>query len=200
QVLLTYFLDDDLPTAFVVRVDTFAAVPLDADVERLQEAVRAFGGAWAEDTVHTVGARLTPLHTLYQALYAPVAPLVPDGAPLVVVLDAPPGRLPFGLLLERPHPPFAYADAPYLLRRPPITLERAAALRAEPAPRPHPPLARLALGRSRFGATHPQLADLPNVPEELQRLRRHIGNARFALNEDATEAFFDAQRGSPRVI
>jgi CHAT domain-containing protein/tetratricopeptide (TPR) repeat protein len=207
QVLLTYFLDDAVPTAFVVRPDTFVAVPLRVTPDTLRAEVDSLGGLWAGEA--GVALRLTPLHALYRALYAPVAPLVPEGAPLVVVPDGPLTQVPFGLLLEREHPPFAYADAPYLLRRHAITVELAAALLTDPAPPEERPLGLLALGRSRFGGLRPSgpadrstpaLGDLPHVEEELRRLQRRVGGARIALDEAATEAFLDARRDEARVI
>jgi CHAT domain-containing protein len=217
QVLLTYFLDDDLPTAFVVRADTFAAVPLRTRNEALHAEVRALGGLWAETGEPTVDIRLTPLHALYQALYAPVAALVPEGAPLVVIPDGPLAQVPFGLLLEENHDAYAYADAPYLVRRHPIATELAAALLAAPAPAHAPALDLLALGRSRFDGLPAErpgdarapapgsdarhaLGDLPNVGEELQRLRRRFPNGRFALDAEATETLFDAHVGEARLV
>lgn len=213
QVLLTYFLDDALPTAFVVRADTFAAVRLDVQTEALQAEVHALGGLWAENGAPEVGIRLTPLHTLYRVLFAPVAALVPEGAPLVVIPEEPLAQVPFGLLMERDHGAFAYADAPYLLRRHPITTELAAALLlARGAEGTASSLDLLALGRSHFGSdglpppatsgrsAGQSLSDLPNVTEELERLRRRFPSGRFALDAEATEALLDAHLGEARLL
>lgn len=216
QVLITYFLDDDLPTAFVVRADTFAAVPLAARNDALQAQVRALGGWWAENGDPRVGIRLTPLHALYQTLYAPVAALVPEGAPLVVIPDGPLAQVPFGLLTEADRGAYAYADAPYLLRRHAITTELAAALLVVPDPPRALPLDLLALGRSRFDdvesdaaptapsfsgpATRQGLGNLPNVGTELARIGRRIPNGRIALDDEATETLLDAHLAEVRLL
>ena len=207
QVLLTYFLDGNRPTAFVVRSDTFVAVPLNVSTETLRAQVGHLDGLGDDDPEASLN--LTPLHALYQELYAPVAVFVPKGAPLVVVPDGPLAQVPFGLLLSQRHPPFDYATAPYLLRDHPIAVELAAALLVEPPVTAERPLSLLALGRSRFDGPDPAspaerqgagLGDLPHVEDEIRHLRRQVGDSRFVVNEEATEAFFDAHRNEARVI
>ena len=204
QVLLTYFLDEALPTAFVVRPDTFVALPLAVQTDTLHAQIQRLG--WLQDGVetHLAGFRLTPLHALYESLYAPIAPLIPTGAPVVVVPAPPLDQVPFGLLLAREHPPYAYGSAPYLLRNHPIAVELAASLLVQKAPTgPPPTLNLLALGRSRFGPTSPaglDLPHLPNVASEVKRLGRHVPNARLAFDEDASEGLFDDHRGDARIL
>lgn len=209
QTLLSFFFDGDKAWAFVVRPDTLAALRLATDADQIQAELGAIGGAWHHSAAPSPRIDLAPLHRLYTTLFAPVSSLIPASTELVVIPEGPLSVFPLGLLIEQPHDRFAYADAPYLLRRYAISTELAAGLLVAPAPSSEHTLALLALGRSRFGGLRPTalgseeaapLEDLPAVETELARLRRHIGEARFALDEEATEAFLDQHIAEARLL
>jgi len=204
QVLLTYFLDDDLPTAFVVRPDTLVAVPLAATVEEIQAEMERLAPLWDEARPRV---SLAPLRRLYRLLVEPVAPLLEGSPSLVVLPEGPLAQLPFGLLLEADHAPYGYADAPYLLRRFAVSTELSASLLVAPEAEGVPPYDIVALGRSRYAGTGATsgtgadaLTDLPNVRDEVRRLRRRLRHGRFALDEDATESFLMANLGETRIL
>jgi CHAT domain-containing protein len=214
RALVSYFFEDTLAYAFVIRPDTFAAVRLRASEAHLRAILAAAGGPWAEGArMATVDLRA--LHRLYDLVFAPIRHLLPAGTPLVVVPEGVLAELPLGALVERPHPRFGYPDAPYLLRRHPITTELAATLLLERPATPPAPLDVLAFGRTRFNGMRTshlrsergagddageQFPDLPNVAEEVARVRRLLPGGRYALDEAASEGAFMRQLRGARVL
>lgn len=207
QALITYFLEnlrdheEGGAFAFVVRPDTFLVLPLAASREAIRAEIDAISPLWTQPAAapgrEAIAFETAPLARLYEMLFAPLAPHLEPGTPLVIVPDEPLSELPFGMLLEHAVPRHAYTDAPFLLRRHPLSTELAAALLLEPAPE-RPPLAleMAALGVSTFsgeiGLTRlrqalDELPDLPAVAEEISALRRLFGRGVFALDEEATE-------------
>jgi len=143
QTLLSYFLEDDVAFAFVVRADTFAAVRLPAPPDTLRAALAAASRLWRDDPGSAAGGDddsgggaeglgndmdLRALHRLYTLLIGPVRGLIRPGERLAVVPEGPLTRLPFALLVERPPRPFAYAEAAYLVRHHAVTTELSASL------------------------------------------------------------------------
>ncbi len=229
RVLLSYFLDGPAaygllpgrPHAFLVTPDTLVAAPLDIGPDGVEVLLRAVSplllDSAAPVTLNTIHFETEPLHLLYRALLAPVAAHVPDGARLAVVPDGVLHHLPFGLLLTGPPAArFAYAEAPYLLRRHAVAHALAAStLLAPPAPPPDPsaapPLDLFALGKTQFAdawplpsllraATTDPLPDLPGVDDELRTLRRLFADARAIVDPHATEARYHATARRPRIL
>ena len=204
QHLVTYFLDDVQPVAFVVRADTFAVRPLPAGLDELRRAVDGMDAFWRHRA-----PPLDALHHLYTLTVAPIADLLPAGDPVVVVPEGPLSAIPFALLVDAPSERFGYDDAPFLLRRHPISTELAASLVVEsgaPANRPLSDRPFVAFGRSRFdGAPRSlrgsvELGPLPYVPEELERVVAELAGGESYLDEDATENAFDASLSAPRLL
>ncbi|MDX1532123.1 MAG: CHAT domain-containing tetratricopeptide repeat protein, partial [Rhodothermales bacterium] len=220
-ILVSYFLDTPAH-AFVVRPDTFAAVPIPgAGPDSVRALLRQASPLWRPDEStgssarHAAQFETDALHALYTLLFEPVRPLVPEGGRLIVVPEGPLSQLPFGILLERPADRFQYADAPFLLRRHPITVELAAGLvvpapaaagrRSSAAP---PPTDLLALGRSTFGGPNasPLRAgqrpppDLPHVPREVRLLGRLVPNSLTALDGQASEPYLYQHLADARII
>ena len=215
QILITYSFEPPAH-AFVLRADTFLAVPLEPtlDADRIQSLQRAISPQLNETNgpVAPVEASfdLEPLHTLYELLFAPLVTHIPEGTPLVVVPEGPLAALPFGLLVTEPVARFRFQDAPFLLRRHPITTELAAALLLET---PHPVPARdlVAFGRSRFGGLEADsplrsayadgaAPDLPSVRRELRMIGSRFASATVALDEEATESGLYRRLGDARVL
>ena len=213
QVLLSYHLQGPAH-AFVLRSDTLVAVPLDEtlDADRIRALMEAVSPQWNQASgpisIANASFELGPLKTLYDLLFAPVAPHIPEDVPLVVVPEGPLAQLPFGLLLESDPGRFQFADAPFLLRRHPVSTELAAALVLEP---PVALAARLvAFGRSEFGgietdtplrsAYDEALPDLPSVVREMEDLAARFPSAHVALNDQATESSFYQHAGGARLL
>ncbi len=208
QVFLTYFFEGEDAWAFVVRPDTLVTVRLRTDEAALRTALATVGALWRPGERTSPDVDLRALHQLHDALFLPVRPFIPADARLVVVPEGVLERLPFSLLVEDEHPRFHYADAPYLLRRHPITTELAAALLLEPPPRHGAGGENLVLGRTRFGATAAASAraggrlypDLPNVADEVQRVRAWLPAGIVALDERATEALLNLHLADVRLL
>jgi CHAT domain-containing protein/tetratricopeptide (TPR) repeat protein len=215
QTLLTYFVEDSLAYAFVVRPDTFAALPLATSGADIREQMEAISPAWAfggsEPQASDTQFETAPLKQLYDMLFAPVRHIVPAGVPLVVIPDGSLALLPFSLLLEEDPGRFQYSKGRFLIHRHPISTELAAALLLEPARSRHASLDLLAVGRSRFGEVEGTerarsttrsgtLGDLPFVSAEIDHLRRLFPRGRFALDEPATEGFLREYLRDARVL
>ena len=153
---------------------------------------------------------LAPLKTLYDLLFAPIAPHIPAGAALVVVPEGPLAQFPFGLLLERDPGRFQFDAAPFLLRRHAISTELAAALLLDKAD-PSPATDLVAFGRSEFGGIDLQSPlrsvyaseappDLPSVARELHHFERRFPSALVALDDAATESSLYRSLGSARLL
>ena len=215
QVLLTYYLAPPAH-AFVLRPDTLLAVPLDPAVNT--DHIRALMGAvspqWNQAagpiSVADASFELAPLKALYDLLFAPVAPHIAEGVPLVVVPEGPLAQLPFGLLVEAAPGRFQFAEAPFLLRRHPISTELAAALLLDPASSASVSQV-VAFGRSEFGGVEEDSPlrsaygdeappDLPSVVREIEGLARRFPSAHVALNEAATESSFYRLAGEARLL
>ncbi len=225
QVVISYFIDEKSisdrlfgrtprPHAFVLTPDTLIAVPLEISGETLRALFAEVSPLLAKnETVPTFNERLyslAALKHLYDQLYAPVAPYVQQNDRLVFIPDGPLFTLPFGMLVESETVPFAYQDAPFLVKKHPISVELASVLLL------HPEQAReaasfdvLAMGRKDFSgdrsanplrASASALFDLPGVQDELASIRKHFDNVHALLDDEATEAsFFELSPGA-RVL
>ena len=218
RVLLSYFIEGESAEAaagshvFVVTADTLVALPLPgASASRVRDGLRAVSPLLADvNAAPTLNARqfsLAALSSLYDLLYAPAARFVPEGASLVILPDGPLYTLPFGALVEAEHAEHAYRDAPYLLRKHPVSVELSAALLAEPAPHAETayPLDVAAFGRSGFDTTDVDqggvpLQDLPGVQAELASLGGMLRRAYVALEEEATEEALDVHVDGTHVL
>jgi CHAT domain-containing protein/predicted negative regulator of RcsB-dependent stress response len=211
QTLLTYYLDDP-SYAFVVTPDAFHAIRLEVTEAAVDSLVEAVGPLWSGEAPARRPEEFDAdaLHALYQALFAPVRDRIPAGVPLVVVPEGRLRQVPFAMLLEAPTPRFQYADAPFLLRRHPITTDLAAALLTDTTVVANPqPLDLVAFGRSDFAsslspsASSPEasaLPDLPVVREELGALRSLFRQGVVALDGEATETALEDHLVRARVI
>jgi CHAT domain-containing protein len=227
RVLVSYFLDEgsglfERPTVsrvFVLTRDTLRTVALDAPADTVRAMLRRVSPALSGTAPRSPGDvqfDLNGLHRLYRKLLAPADSLFPDGAPLVVVPDGPLYGFPFGSLITRETPPFAYRDAPYLLREHPVATESSATLLTAS---PDPDTARydvVAFGRSEFASDSARtrsrfreanlplrtgaLGDLPAVPRELEALRNLFADVFTVLGEKATETAFYQRMSEGRVL
>jgi len=214
QVLLSYHLGTPAH-AFVLRPDTLVAIPLDASLDnnRIRSLIEAVSPQWSQATgpiaVSNATFEFGPLKTLYDLLFAPVAPYIPEGTPLVVVPEGPLAQLPFGLLVAADPGRFQFGDAPFLLRRHPISTELAAALLLDGDVTPASRL--VAFGRSEFGGIEQDaplrsayeddlLPDLPSVAREMEILADRFPSAYVALNDAATESSFYQHSGEARLL
>jgi CHAT domain-containing protein len=214
QVLISYHLNAPAH-AFVLRADTLVAVPLDEtlDGDRIRALIEAVSPQWSQASgpvsVANASFELGPLKTLYDLLFAPVAPHIPEGVPLVVVPEGPLARLPFGLLVEADPGRFQFANAPFLLRRHPVSTELAAALLLDAPLTPASQL--VAFGRSEFGGVETDaplrsayeaevLPDLPSGVREMEDLAARFPSAHVALDAAATESSFYQLSGDARLL
>ena len=222
QVLLTYYLEAPA-RAFVLRPDTLIVAPLDPalDAARIRELMQAVSPQWNQASGPISFAKasfeLAPLKTLYDLLFEPVAPHIPEGASLVVVPEGPLAQLPFGLLIADAPNRFQFDAASFLMRRHAVSAELAAALLLDDLPTAEastvdPADARLvAFGRSAFGDVESDILlrsgfasavppDLPNVVREIENLDRRFPDAHTALDEAATESRFYELAGGAELL
>ena len=203
RTLVSYFLDGERSTAFVLRQDTLVAVPLTATRASVQDDLRAVGAPWRGEPADPAFA-LPPLHHLYRSLVEPVEPWV-ETESVTILPDVDIATAPFAAFVTAPADDFK--TAPYLLRQWTITTELAAALIVTtPVPRGETErtLDVLALGQSRFDTTRSTwntaaLGDLPYVSSEVARVTRGA-DATGLLNEKATEGAFREQAPTARVV
>ena len=207
RVLIAPVLDEADGIAFVITADTLVAVRLPIGVAGLRAELDRLGGPWRANGAADPAIALAPLHRLYQALVAPVAAWLPEGAPLVVIPDDVLVGLPFEMLLEQPAD--AFDGAAYLVQSRPIGTELAATLLVDPGtPRTDEPRYDLvAFGRSDYGPRSSPLqkgdgplADLPHVADEIRRVGAHARHGVTRLNRDATEARLEAIIGDARIV
>ena len=225
QVVVSYFIDEKSisdrlfgrtprPHAFVLTPDTLIAVPLDISDETLRALFAEVSSLLAKtEAVPTFNERqfsLAALKRLYNQFYAPVAPYVQQNDRLVFIPDGPLFTLPFGMLVESETAAFAYQDAPFLVKKHPISVELASALLLHPEQTGEAAsFDVLAMGRKDFSvdrsanplrASAPSLFDLPAVEDELASIRKQFDNVHVLLDDEATEAsFFDLSPGA-RVL
>ena len=215
QTMLSYFLtspsdhvagwEGATSHVFLISADTVVTAPVEASNEEVQQLLSEVSPLLTEGsdalTLNASAFDLAPLHELYNLLIAPVEAHLSEGERLVVIPDRDLFALPFGLLLSEPAPRFQYAEAPFLLRTHPVSVEVAERLllpddRAQPLRQ----VDVLALGRTSFdapaeptyslAAETPQqasLAPLPAVRAELESIRSLFRSTLTALDEDATE-------------
>ncbi|HET6568547.1 MAG TPA: CHAT domain-containing protein, partial [Rhodothermales bacterium] len=209
RVLLSYFIDARdrehhrraTSHVFVLTSDTLLAVPLigvdDVSLDSLLDA-SGYGLAESGGVIEQASRPLDGLFQLYQKLVAPVAALLPAGAPLIVVPDGTTAAVPFAALVEKPTPSFAYADAPYLVRRFPISYSFGAQFISASASHPEPCGHVLAIGRSAFGKS--DAPSLPFVRTEITRLAHRFRGVRTLLDGDATESALYASLGQADIV
>ncbi len=208
QTLVTYFLDEDASYVLVVRPDTIVGVELPVVVDSLSQLITAVGEAWLGSDQPEPFLDPAILSELHASLIEPVAHLLlPNGA-LVIIPEGLLTALPFAALGVGEETDFAERD--YLGQNHPISMELSAALLTEP-PEQRESSANtdlMAFGRSifegesnalqiRFGQP---LADLPDVPNELNNLRNLFPSGHFALNQEATEGALYSQIQDSRVV
>ncbi len=226
QVLLAYFIDDgisevNLPQRshlFIATPDSIHAIPLDANSNDILQLLRQVSplltGETAEITNEAAQFKLAPLHSLYQRLIEPAKAFIPDDARLVVIPDGPLFLLPPGLMLTAYDEGMSYAEAPYLFRDHPVSVDLSAALLldADAAPAYDQAAAPqlVAFGKSTFEdaslpttfrqATRERLAPLPGVNEELAMLSRLFDNIATFEDDETTEAQLRSLPSVPDVF
>ncbi len=206
RTLVSYLVGEDSTDVYVLTPDTLVARTVPIGWYGVQGLLAAAGGAWASG-VPEPAVRLAPLAALYDRLLRPVAGLLPPGDGLVVIPDGPVADLPFGALLTAP--PAASGQQPFLVRSRALSTDLAASLVLDAGePRPDFAVDLLAFGRSRFDAgggrfrsrSGPLLANLPNVATEIRGVEAFAGRRTAALDDEATEARFEAEAGTARVV
>ncbi len=208
QTLLTYFLERDEAYALVVRPDTLVGTRLPISADSLAGLIRRMGQAWHDTAQPDPLAQTDVLAALRAVLIQPIEHLLEPGDALVIIPEGPLSALPFAALPSSPVGESDFADLDYFGRSHPISMELSAALLTEPLRVAKPTNDLLAFGRSDFGEDAESvrtrmgvaLADLPNVPAELSRLRRLFPIGKFALDQEATETALYNDLGSTRVI
>lgn len=215
QTLLSYFLlsprdhattrEEASSHVFLVSADTVVTAPVHASNEEVRQLLAEVSPLLTEGsdafTLNASAFALAPLHDLYRLLVGPVEAHLAEGDRLVVIPDRDLFALPFGLLLSDPAPRFQYAEAPFLLRSHPVSVEVAERLLL-PDDRQRAPaeVDVLALGRSMFdegpaptrrletdASQRANLTPLPAVQAELESIRSLFQSTLTALNEEATE-------------
>ena len=225
QVIVSYFIDEKnisdrlfgrtpLPHAFVLTPDTLIAVPLPISGEALHALFAEVSPLLPKtDALPDFNDRLfslAALKQLYNALYAPVAPYIEPNDRLVFIPDGPLFKLPFGMLAESEMETFQYQDAPFLVKKHPISVELASILLIQPSSvGQKSSFDVLAMGRKDFSADRSAsplrtsaslLIDLPAVQDEMASISQQFNNVHALLDTEATEAsFFDLSPGA-RVL
>lgn len=222
QVLISYYVPpvrraSRAPSyAFVLTPDTLRLAPLQvsaSDIETLMQDVTPIlaDGASLTSTIASAQFDLDALHRLYQRVFAPLTPYLPEHGALTIVPDGPLFRLPFGMLVTEPTARFAHAEASYLIQKHPITVDLSASLlTASSASDVSYSNPLTVLGRTQFARSADvpavtagllsnstrtlSLPDLPGVRRELRDLRRLFPDARVYLNKEAQESkLFDTE-------
>lgn len=203
RVLLTYFLDDPA-YAFVVRADTFAAIPLPMDHEAVWTEIRRIGFVGRTDAA-PMYIEAEPLQKLYEYVFAPVEHLVPEDVPVTVIKDGALSEVPLPMLVAGEAPRFQYHQWPFLVHRNPFSLEVSGSMIGE----------RLAentnsnvvmMGRSTFGEDDVSLLGgdipppLPYVRNELESVYRHVGASTLLFDEQATRQQFLRNISSAGIV
>lgn len=189
RVLLTYFLDDPAHV-FVVRADTFVAVPLSVDHDMLWEEVRRIGFTGRYDATPTY-IESEPLQKLYEYVFAPIEHLVPEGVPVTVIADGALAEIPFPMLVSGDALRFQYHTWPFLVHRNPFSLEVSGSMIGERLVESDNSRV-VVMGRSTFGPDDVSLLGgdtpppLPYVRRELGSVYRHVGADVLLFNEQAT--------------
>lgn len=205
--------------AFVVTPNAFRAVPLrisgDTLLTRLMAVSPLLGGTPPPGLSRdAVNFDLKVLHRLYTELVAPAIDGVPPNLALTVIPDGPLFRLPFSMLVTEPPGMALYGDAPYLLRKRPLSMELSASLMRDTSWTARPfPLDIAALGRTRFETVPPlppalrsrldstgALPALPGVERELDAVRQRFARHRVAVNDQATEGRLRALQPQARIL
>lgn len=213
QTLLVYAFAEEYAVApgsgyalgFVVRPDTLIAKMLPTTELRVTQTIDSLTVGWDEAQP---ALDLTHLHRLYTELVAPLEPFLRTAEALTIVPSGPLARIPFGLLIQHPPPHrYAYRESDYLLRRHPITTEIALSLITDDLSIPSTSYDMLALGRSQYGGmmlqtagNEERLADLPNVRDEVNSLRRLFQDGLFAIDSAATEDYFRTHLADARIV
>ncbi len=205
RVLVSYFIDSPAH-AFVVRADTFMAVPLDIDLSRLTHRV--------EDAVgfrHRSSGRLQvdgeALFDIYEAVVAPIIDLIPEGAPVTFIPDGALHEIPFGMLVTARPEPHQYHEWRYLVRRNPISVDLAAALVGVERPgvqRGDWRISAFGVGSFDRGALptgeSSQLQTLPSVRAELFSIRQLFPRGHYFTDQQATRSAFLEALARSRVL
>ncbi len=228
QVVLSYFLDETsisdrlfgrtpLPHVFILTPDTLTVVPLPISSDSLRSLLAQVSPLFEKpEALPTFDDRmfsLAALHQLYNRLYAPAAPFIPNEARLIVIPDGLLFMLPFSMLVEEETPGYQYREAPYLMRKHPISIELATALLLnKPAVEAQPTYDVVAFGKSQFSDTKlpsrlratrdasETLINLPAVVEEIEAIDARFGSVSLRLDEEATEAAFFETAASAKIL
>ena len=228
QVVLSYFIDAKTVSdalygrslqsyVFVLTPDTLAVALLEVSDPDLQALLTEVSPLLTKPTTAPdFDARrfsLKALHELYERLYSPVAPLIPEDARLIVIPDGPLFMLPFGMLVEAETEPFQYHKAPFLLKKHPSSVELATALLLRHHEPPAAPVYDVvAFGKTDFSdvekpsafrsgnADADSLINLPAIAEEINMIRSRFGKALIRLDLRATEASFFELAAEAKIL
>ncbi len=125
RTLVSYFIDDNGSTAFVVSADTLLAIPIGATTQSIHEQLRHVGSLWRGDEVIDPMFSLDALHDLYNDLWEPLEEEIETDA-VVIIPDAAVSTIPFSALTSTPTT--SYESADYLTHTVAITYELSASL------------------------------------------------------------------------
>jgi CHAT domain-containing protein len=116
EALVTYLVTTKETLVWVIRPGRAEMIRLDIDSEALGKQVAAL-----RQGVDLVGGvpdfPYATAHTLYKAIFAPVASNLVGTKHVMVVADGPLQSLPFGMLLNSAVPPKATTNLPWLIRK-----------------------------------------------------------------------------------
>lgn len=218
QVVVSYLIDDDSSDAssfvFLLSADTLRAIPISVSRDALSELMGTVHPLLTSSTPSTFSHKpfdLVALHHLYTMLFEPVVDFVEPQTSLVIIPDQNLYKLPFAALVMDAWPRFEFADAPYLIRRHPISIELSSTLLISPADtRKTFSRAITAFGISSFSgvanvfstarAQENVFQDLPYVASEVTGLEKHFRDVVVYKDEEATEERFFASLGSSNII
>jgi CHAT domain-containing protein/Tfp pilus assembly protein PilF len=200
EVLIEYHMQQGSTVAFIIGKKRIERVrmPFGRDQrEELMKIIRQVNRTAGGDP-ETEADPFGKLRTLYEQVFAPVAPYLEPSSELIMVRDDVLNYLPFGLLVPEPggdrprflieQYPISYVDSASLLD---------AALGTERQPRGRAGLDLLALGHPDFGGTLPPL---PHTEGEVEKIRAHFKRAVVRTRSAATEAAFKSEAGRARLL
>ncbi len=235
RALVEYLVADDKAFAFVVSGRGIRIVPLTFGRAKLREQVQHLLASFRQqrggriDLAH-LGYDRAASYRLYQAVFAPVRPLLGSASEVVIVADDVLNFLPFDALIEKAPGDAArgpvlhgeFADMPFLLRRYAISYLSSSSelvVYAESAARP--PKRLFALANPAAGPAKPAAADddplkrqlrsgafgaalspLPGAETEVRRIARLFpaDSVSIVTGAAATESAYESEAGRAAIV
>ena len=198
RTLVTYAVDAEGSTVFVVRPDTVVPVPLRVSPRELADGLERIGSPWRDDVEADPKFSLSALHSLYQTLWRPIEHLL-ETSSILLIPDATTSTVPFAALTSEPATDYEFAR--YLVKDYSIGYDVSASLAARSTTSNQDRTTALLMGREAFDGSmwNTRLPTLEHVADELRGAQKAIGGVKL-LGESATETEFYERARTASVV